>query len=192
MNARDFERRFLDLVFRTNLRLTPHVVAYRLGLPFAETKEQLDRLAKSGVAEVEVDAAGVLYYEIPGVERPSRDLDAEPPRAPKPAPPKAERQAYGQYFSGPAAYSPPPKPVYVSAPRRSSPWMWLPMMVLGGFLGLHALFAMLFFFQDIAGLAFFFFLGFVVVRAFRGRCGTGETQRGYACRGRGSYRDRLF
>jgi hypothetical protein len=192
VNAREFERRFLDLVFRTNLRLTPHVVAYRLGLPFAETKEQLDRLAKAGVAEVEVDAAGVLYYEVPGVERPSRDLDAEPPPAPKPPPPKSERQAYGQYFTGPAAYPPPPKPVYVSAPRQTSPWMWLPLMVLGGYLGLHALFAMIFFFQDIAGLAFFFFLGFVVVRAFRGRSCAGGSQGGYSCRGRGSYRDRLF
>lgn len=73
MNNREFEQRFLELVFRSNVRLTPATVAYRLGMPIAEVKRQLEGLLTQGVVELQSDAEGNLFYVVPGVDRPERD-----------------------------------------------------------------------------------------------------------------------
>lgn len=167
MNVRDFEQHFLELIFRTNLRLTPHVVAYRLGLSVRETREHLDRLARDGVAAVEVDANGVLSYEVPGAERPSRDLLAAEAN-PAPAPPLP--QGPGQWFAGPALSSAAPvaRPARLASPRPSLAWLWLPALLAGGLFFLPLFFTLCFLvFQDFFGLVLFFLLGFSLMRLVR-------------------------
>jgi hypothetical protein len=80
MSERDFERGVLELVFRTNIRITPAAVAYRLGVPVSEAKRELERLLQLGVLELESDAEGHLYYVAPGAERPDKELPLSSPR----------------------------------------------------------------------------------------------------------------
>lgn len=87
MNAREFERSLLGLVFESNERLTPHFVAYRLNLPFAEAKSHLEDLAAKGILLMEVDDDGKIWYEVPpGVERPKVSAQTPPPVMPKVTP----------------------------------------------------------------------------------------------------------
>lgn len=79
MKKRDFELRLLDLVFTSSERLTPHLVAYRLNIPFSEAREHLDRMVKEGVLTLEMDERGNTWYEAPGVERPQRAFSPVPP-----------------------------------------------------------------------------------------------------------------
>jgi hypothetical protein len=80
MNERDFERGVLELVFRTNIRITPAAVAYRLGVSVSEAKRGLERLLALGVLELESDGEGHLYYVAPGAERPDKELPLALPR----------------------------------------------------------------------------------------------------------------
>jgi len=111
MNVRDFEQRLLAVVFQSKERLTPHFVAYQLGLPFAETKAHLEKLAQEGVISMELDDNGAIWYEVPGAERLTEAKPAYIPAAQ------------------------PPRPVVVAAPRvglRALPLVGL--LVVGGLL----------------------------------------------------------
>lgn len=154
MNAREFEKRLLDLVFQTDLRITPHLVAYRLDIPFQEAREQLDRMAKQGVINLEMDEAGNVHYEVPGVERP-REVRAQAKVVPK--------EGFGQWFEGPANE----RPIFIAAPpRRPMNWMLVPLLALGGLFVLPLFFTMMFLlFRGLFGVGFFFLMGFLVVRA---------------------------
>lgn len=184
MNAREFEQRFLELVFRTNAKLTPHVIAYRFGIPFAEAKEHLENLAKNGVVEMEVDDSGQIRYEVPGVERPERDLMAESgaPRAVPPPRPATKPGQPGQWFSGPASSYPPPRPVIIAAPPRrpSMGWLWLPAVIMGSLFVMPIFLTLFFLFlKDFLGVFFFFMMGFCLMKMVRGgrssyRCGRSD------------------
>jgi hypothetical protein len=71
MNARDFEKKLFTLMFRSSEKLTPHFVAYQLDIPFEEAQRQLDQLTVSGALRLELDENGGLWYEAPGVQRPT-------------------------------------------------------------------------------------------------------------------------
>jgi hypothetical protein len=74
MNAHDFEKKLFALIFHSKEKLTPHFVAYQLDIPFVEAQQQLDQLAASGVLRLELDDNGGLWYEAPGVERPTTSV----------------------------------------------------------------------------------------------------------------------
>ena len=77
MKKQETERQLLALALRSETKLTPALVAYRLELPLAEAKSRLDKLASEGVLELESDERGGLRYALLGAERIERD---EPPR----------------------------------------------------------------------------------------------------------------
>lgn len=81
MRKRKVEHQILELVFRTNLQLTPGLVAYRLGLSCAEARARLSALVSEGALELASDEQGSLYYKAPFAVRPERDeLTATPPK----------------------------------------------------------------------------------------------------------------
>jgi hypothetical protein len=160
LNNRDFEQRFLDLVFRSDERLTPHLVAYRLDIPFAEAKQQLERLAKEGMVSFEMDESGNTWYEVPGVERRKRSFD-DAPRAPLPPVKPAE-----------------PQPRMVSAPPRGFGVLSVVGILAAGLL-IVGLVKLLFMPLLILGL-----LGLAVFRHRAGCHGWGRSWR----RGFGTYR----
>lgn len=182
MTSQEFERKFFELVFRTNSKLTPHIIAYRLGLPYQQTKTYLDQMAKDGVVSLEVDLNGVITYEVPGADRPARDWLAEAQR-PRVAPVQAQPPAFGQWFSGPAVEEPPrppePEMPAVLASPKPSLWLWLPLLLLA-FLFLPMVFGLLFFLvSDISGFMLFFLLAVAILKA---------TCSSAACRGARSVR----
>jgi hypothetical protein len=190
MHAQEFERKFFELVFRTNIKLTPHIIAYRLGLPYQEVKRHLDQMAHENVVSLEVDANGVITYEVLGAERPARDWLAPAPVQPTPRP-----QAFGQWFSGPAVEEPPrpiytspspEEPVYVASPPRA--WLWVPLLVIFGLFFLPFLFGFLFFcVSDTSGIGLFFLLSIFLLKV---ACGFGSCGRGYRYERRCSRRSR--
>jgi hypothetical protein len=185
MHPQEFEQKFFELVFRTNIKLTPHVIAYRLGLPFQEVRQHLDQMAKENIVSLEIDAGGVITYEVLGADRPVRDWLAPAPskaQAPKPTP-----QEMGRWFAGPAAEEP-AKPAYiepddeavafVSSPSRS--WLWVPLLLIFSLFLLPFVFGLLFFcVSDSSGFGLFFLLSIVLLKV---ACGAGscvETSRAY-------------
>src|SRR5262249_26221941 len=158
---REFEQQFLSLVFRTSARITPHVVAYRLGIPFAEANEHLDRLAKQGMITLEIDEAGPTYYQVPGVDRPAQGVGSS---VAQPAVQKAM-----PYVA--------PAPRTVTAPRGPS-GLSVAGMILGGIFLLPVAFALL-------GLLKFFFFPLFFLLLFGGLWGRGHRRGCY--RGWGGY-----
>lgn len=73
MKHQEVEHQILELVFRTNLRLTTGLVAYRLGLSCAEARARLSALVSEGALELTSDEQGSLYYTAPGALRPEKD-----------------------------------------------------------------------------------------------------------------------
>ena len=178
MHAQEFERKFFELVFRTNIKLTPHLISYRLSLPFQEVKRHLDQMAHEGIISLEVDASGVISYEVSGAERPARDwLSPAPTPA---APPRVEPM--GQWFSGPALEEPPrpiqlpeEAPVFVSSPPRA--WLWVPLLMIFGLFFLPFLFGLLFYcVSDGSGFGLFFLLSLFL---FKVSCGFGSCGQPY-------------
>jgi hypothetical protein len=142
MNNRKFEQRVLDLIFHTSERLTPHLVSYRLDVPFAEAKQGLERLAKEGVLAMESDESGNVWFEAPGVARAA-------------GAPAARREAT---FAAPELMAAlalgAPAPRVVAAPRRLGA---LPLIALaaGGLLALGLLKYLLVPLLIVAGVAGF-------------------------------------
>jgi hypothetical protein len=183
MHPQEFEKKFFELVFRTNIKLTPHLIAYRLGLPFQEVKQHLDKMAHQNIVSLEVDASGVITYEVPGADRPARDWMATSPEAAAVVK-LPETKEMGKWFSGPAAEEP-PKPVYIEpedeavfvASQRS--WLWVPLLLIFSLFLLPFVFGLLFFcVSDTSGFGLFFLLSVVLLKV---ACGAGscvETSRG--------------
>jgi hypothetical protein len=175
MHAQEFERKFFELVFRTNIKLTPHLIAYRLGLSYQETKLYLDQMAHESIVSLEFDANGVITYEVPGAERPARDW-----LSPTLSHVLPKTDALGQWFSGPAVEEPPKpaylafdkEPVLVSSPPRT--WLWVPLLLAFGLFFLPFLFGLLFYcVSDTSGFGLFFLLSifFLKVSCGFGSCG---------------------
>ena len=62
----DFEQRFLDFAFKTNLPINPATVAYALKIKVDEAAEGLEDLAARDVLAREVDPRGVVSFTLPG------------------------------------------------------------------------------------------------------------------------------
>ena len=65
MDAKDFERELLRMVFETDLPLERGRVAHRLGIPLEEADQQLDAAASRGIIELDSDDHGNLFYVYP-------------------------------------------------------------------------------------------------------------------------------
>ncbi|MCA9691024.1 MAG: TM2 domain-containing protein [Myxococcales bacterium] len=63
----DLELRVLRLAKRSGGRLTAAATAAELRIKIAEAEAQLDALAKTGHANVEVNDDGVIYYDFPSL-----------------------------------------------------------------------------------------------------------------------------
>lgn len=69
MDVPEFERRFLEFVYRTDAPITVGAVAFYAQCPLAEVEAQLARLASTGVIHMEVSDAGDVSYQFPGRQR---------------------------------------------------------------------------------------------------------------------------
>jgi hypothetical protein len=65
MDKAEFEKKFLGLVYQTNVVITAPNVAYHLGIPIEETQEQLLALELSGTIQQASDPQGNSYYVMP-------------------------------------------------------------------------------------------------------------------------------
>jgi TM2 domain-containing membrane protein YozV len=82
MKESEFEKRFLEFVYRTDLAITPGALAYHAGIPIAEAEEHLKQLVTRDVVKLDVAANGDLEYTFPNRQRvePERALALVPPR----------------------------------------------------------------------------------------------------------------
>jgi hypothetical protein len=82
MRESDFEKRFLEFVYRTDLAITPGALAYHAGIPIAEAEEHLTKLVSRDVVKLDVAQNGDLEYTFPNRERvePERALAVAPAR----------------------------------------------------------------------------------------------------------------
>jgi hypothetical protein len=65
MKDSEFERRFLDFVYRTDIAITPSALAYYAEIPIAEADEHLKKLVAKDVVKLDFSAAGELVYTFP-------------------------------------------------------------------------------------------------------------------------------
>jgi len=81
MKESEFERRFLEFVYRTDLAITPGALAYYSDVPIAEATSHLEKLVAKEVVRLDVSSNGDLVYTFPNRQRVS-----PPDRDPKPFP----------------------------------------------------------------------------------------------------------
>ena len=80
----DFEKRFLALIYQSEVLITPANVAYHLDIPIEETQDQLLSLELNGVIQQQIDDEGNTHYVLPNRPAPgTRRLGAEGGDAPE-------------------------------------------------------------------------------------------------------------
>jgi hypothetical protein len=65
MKESEFERRFLEFVYRTDIAITPSALAYYAEIPIAEAEEHLKKLIAKDVVKMDFSANGDLIYTFP-------------------------------------------------------------------------------------------------------------------------------
>lgn len=65
MRESEFERRFLEFVYRTDIAITPSALAYYAEIPIAEAEEHLKKLIAKDVVKMDFSANGDLIYSFP-------------------------------------------------------------------------------------------------------------------------------
>ena len=73
MDDKVFESRVLELMFKTDSRLTPQFAAYRFGITVDEARHKLESMAGRDILTLESDDGGALYYELPNRPPPTRE-----------------------------------------------------------------------------------------------------------------------
>jgi hypothetical protein len=68
-----FESRVMELLFKTGHKLTPQLVAFRVGCPVEVARKYLDHMASTDVVLMEVDANGGIQYDVHGRPPPSNE-----------------------------------------------------------------------------------------------------------------------
>ncbi len=90
MKESEFERRFLEFVYRTDIAITPSALAYYADIPIAEAEEHLKRLVTRDVVKMDFSANGDITYTFPNrqnITTPGEKLPPiQPPRAVYPMP----------------------------------------------------------------------------------------------------------
>lgn len=65
MRESEFEKRFLEFVYRTDIAITPSALAYYAELPIAEADEHLKKLVAKDVVKLDFSPSGELVYTFP-------------------------------------------------------------------------------------------------------------------------------
>ncbi len=65
MDKTEFEKRFLALVYQTNVVITPPNIAYNLSIPIEEAQEHLLALELTGTIQQQHDPQGGTFYTMP-------------------------------------------------------------------------------------------------------------------------------
>lgn len=69
MKESEFERRFLEFVYRTDIGITPSALAYYVDITIAEADEHLKKLVAKDVVKLDFSANGDLSYTFPNREQ---------------------------------------------------------------------------------------------------------------------------
>jgi hypothetical protein len=75
MKEPEFERRFLDFVYRTDLAITPGALAYYADIPIAEATSHLEKLVTREVVKLDIAPNGDLVYSFPDRQRIAAEKD---------------------------------------------------------------------------------------------------------------------
>src|SRR5262245_20679305 len=88
MKESEFERTFLEFVYRTDIAISPSALAYYSDIPIAEAEEHLKKLVARDVVKMDFSASGDLTYTFPNrqtIGAPVEKAAALPPlAAPRP------------------------------------------------------------------------------------------------------------
>jgi hypothetical protein len=102
MDFATFEARVLELMFKTDARITPPLVAYRVGCSVDVARQFLEAMAREGSISMEVDEKGTVHYDVPGRPASTNEPLSWMPAAPpglvahgQPAPAHLVPSAYG-------------------------------------------------------------------------------------------------
>jgi hypothetical protein len=103
-----FESRVIELMFKTDARIIPPLVAYRVGCSVELARRFLEEMARQGTVTMEVDEKGLVFFDMPGRPAPTNEplswLAASPPAVAAPATP--EPMGIMPYGAPLAAYPP--------------------------------------------------------------------------------------
>ena len=110
MEKAEFEKRFLNLVYQTDVVITAPNIAYHLGIGIEEAQEQLLSLELNGVLQQETDDDGNATYVMPNRPDPGSMPSAA---AQLPAATGEDGQPPAAHSSNPA--DAPPAPIYAKS-----------------------------------------------------------------------------
>jgi hypothetical protein len=65
MRESEFEKRFLEFVYRTDIAITPSALAYFAEIPIAEAEEHLKKLVAKDIVKLDFSPSGELVYSFP-------------------------------------------------------------------------------------------------------------------------------
>jgi len=82
MRDSEFERRFLDFVYRTDIAITPSALAYYVEIPIAEADDHLKKLVAKDVVKLDFSSAGELVYTFPNRQTIGPPVPGMSPHAP--------------------------------------------------------------------------------------------------------------
>jgi hypothetical protein len=100
MKETEFERRFLEFVYRTDIAITPSALAYYADIPIAEAEEHLKKLIAKDVVKMDFSPSGDITYTFPGRQTISAPGEkALPPMQPP-------RPVGGNPFAPPSPFGP--------------------------------------------------------------------------------------
>src|SRR5512134_1616768 len=92
MKESEFERRCLDVVYRSDIAISPSALAYYADIPIAEAEEHLKKLVARDVVRMDFSANGDITYAFPnrqnlgGPAERAATSPIQPPRAVMPMP----------------------------------------------------------------------------------------------------------
>jgi hypothetical protein len=66
-----FESRVMELLFKTDVKLTPQLAAFRIGCSVEVARRYLEQMASTEVLVMDVDPNGVIQYDVPGLPAPT-------------------------------------------------------------------------------------------------------------------------
>jgi hypothetical protein len=68
-----FEARVMELLYKTDAKLTPQLVSFRVGCSVEVARQHLERMAATDVLTMEPDESGTLYYDVAGRPPPTNE-----------------------------------------------------------------------------------------------------------------------
>jgi hypothetical protein len=74
MDYEVFESRVMELLFKTDCKLSPQLAAFKIGCPVELARRYLEQMTTNDIVVMEVDDAGVIYFDLPGRPPPTHEL----------------------------------------------------------------------------------------------------------------------